>query len=329
MLLSHGTLFMLDILSKFKQKRIAVVGDLMLDKYIFGKVDRISPEAPIPIVAVKEERSVPGGAANVATNISTLGAEAFLFGIVGNDSAKDILIKSAHEFGISTEGITIDDSKVTIQKIRVLGQGQQLVRIDYEDQNYAENHAESAILEKIKNIANLDAVIVSDYAKGTINKDFMSLLLPYCKAHNIPVIIDPKPAHKHFYKGAFLVTPNKKEAEEMTGMKVETTEDLEACGKLLIEALDCNVIITTSEKGMSVFAKDQEPVHIPTVAKEVYDVSGAGDTVISTLAIALSCQAALSEAADIANHAAGVKVGKIGTAPVYFNELKKSLTNEL
>lgn len=320
---------MINILSKFKQKRIAVVGDLMLDKYIFGKVERISPEAPIPIVAVKEEKAVPGGAANVATNISTLGAEAFLFGIVGNDGAKDILIESAHQFGISTDGITIDDSKVTIQKIRVLGQGQQLVRIDYEDRNYAENHAESAILEKIKGLGALDAVIVSDYAKGTINKDFMSLLLPYCSANNIPVIIDPKPAHKHFYKGAFLVTPNKKEAEEMTGMKVESTADLEACGKQLIEELDCNVIITTSEKGMSVFAKEESPVHIPTVAKEVYDVSGAGDTVISTLAIALSCNAALSEAADIANHAAGVKVGKVGTAPVYFKELEKSLTNEL
>lgn len=313
---------------KFENKNIAVIGDIMLDKYIFGKVDRISPEAPVPIILVKKEEFVPGGAANAACNIATLKGNAFLFGIVGSDASKDILIDVSHKSAINTEGVIIDGKRPTIQKIRVLGHNQQLLRIDYEDNNYISTDLEKQIIDKISLIDNLHVIIISDYQKGTITKKLVEELKKYAKAKNIKLIVDPKPKHKSFYKNVSLITPNKKEAEEMTGIIIETKEDIEIVGEKLISDLNCDVLITTGEKGMSLFQKDVPPVHIPTVAKEVYDVSGAGDTVIATLSLALSSGYSLKDSAILANHAAGIKVGKLGTAPVSLDELKKSIEDE-
>lgn len=315
-------------LDEFKNKNIVVIGDLMLDKYIFGKVERISPEAPVQVVSVDKEKYVPGGAANAANNVASLNGGAYLLGIVGNDIAKDILIDVVKSKSIATEGIVIDSKKPTIQKIRVIGQNQQLLRIDYEDKRYIDNEANLKLLENIKKIDKIDAIIVSDYAKGTINKEIMCEIKEYAIENKILLIIDPKPKHKDFYKGASLITPNKKEAEEMTGIKIENNSDLEKVGKKLMDELECDVLITTGEKGMSLFERGKGPKHIPTVAKEVYDVSGAGDTVIATLSLALSCGASFNDAAILANHAAGIKVGKLGTAPVALNELKQSLEND-
>ena len=315
-------------LDNFSKRKIAVIGDLMLDKYIFGKVERISPEAPVQIVTVERENYVPGGAANAASNVSSLTGEVYLIGVVGNDIAKDILVDQTKERMINTSGIVIDPTKPTIQKIRVLGQNQQLLRIDYEDKEYINGDLNEKLFASIMKIDGVDAVIVSDYAKGTITRGVMEGLKKYCKERNVLLIVDPKPEHKLMYKGVSLITPNKKEAEEISGVSIESENDLERVGKKIMEDLQCNVIITTGERGMSIFESGSAPIHIPTVAKEVYDVSGAGDTVIATLSLALSSGANLRDAAIISNHAAGIKVGKLGTATVSKQELVKSLNRD-
>lgn len=333
---------MKEILKKFKNRKIAVIGDLILDKYIYGEVERISPEAPVPIVRVLREKYVPGGAANVAANISTLGGNPFLFGIVGNDQFKDILLQKTEEMNIPTSGIFTDNNKTTIRKTRVIGLNQQLLRIDYENTDYIETHQEEKFITKLKDINDLSAIIVSDYAKGTITKQLISQLIRFSKENDISLIIDPKPKHKDWYAGATLITPNKKEAQTMSGIIIESEEDLTRAGEILVNKFDSNVIITAGADGMYVFEEGKRDrvkgvreketstqhllvSHIHTVAKEVYDVSGAGDTVIATLALALSCGATLNEAAILANHAAGIKVGKIGTAPIFLEELEREV----
>ena len=303
-------------------KRILIVGDVMLDKYIFGEVERIWPEAPAPIVSVRKESFVPGGAANAASNVAAMEGCALLVGIVGNDIAKDILIKELQKRDIDVRGLVTDSAKPTIQKIRVLGQSQQLLRIDYEDSASANGAVAKQLIDAIAKWERLDCIIVSDYAKGTITEGLLKVLKDMAKSRKIPLIIDPKPQHKSWYRGCALITPNRKEAEEMAGIKLNTLEEVEQAGKKLAEELDCHVLLTRGEKGISLFEKGKQGVHIPTVAKEVYDVSGAGDTVIATLALALSSGIALRQAAVLANQAAGIKVGKIGTAPVSLKELQ-------
>jgi len=241
-------------------KKIAVIGDVMLDKYIFGTVQRISPEAPIPIVEVNKESYVPGGAANAAANVASLQGNALLIGIVGQDAGKEILFELLKERGITAE-CTTDPSRPTIQKTRVIAQGQQLLRIDREDCSYHTTHLE---------IPEADAIIVSDYAKGTITEKGMDAIIE----KNMRVFVDPKPKHKSWYKGCFLITPNKKEAEEMVHHKIESNEDIEKAGEALGKELDCHVLLTLGEKGMVLFEKGKSPVHLPTVAKEVRGKTG-------------------------------------------------------
>ena len=318
---------MKEIIKKFKNQKIAVIGDLILDKYIYGEVDRISPEAPVPIVRVIKEKYVPGGAANVAANISTLGGNPYLFGIVGDDQYKDILLRKIEEMNIPTTSIFTDNNKTTTRKTRVIGLNQQLLRIDHENTNYIETHQEGKFINKLKEINDLSAILISDYAKGTITKQLMLHLIQFSKENNISIIIDPKPKHKEWYAGSTLITPNKKEAQEIIGMLIETEEDFIKAGKKIVNKFDSDVIITAGAEGMYIFEKLKEPQHIHTVAKEIYDVSGAGDTVIATLAMALSCGATLNDAAILANHAAGIKVSKIGTAPIFLEELVNVIEN--
>jgi len=379
---------MKEIINKFKNQKIAVIGDLILDKYIYGEVERISPEAPVPIVRVLKEKYVPGGAANVAANISTLGGNPFLFGTVGKDQYKDILLQKIAEMNIHTSGIFTDNNKTTTRKTRVIGLNQQLLRIDNENIDYIETHQEEKFIDQLKNINDLSAILISDYAKGTITKQLISQLIQFSQANSIPIIIDPKPKHQDWYTGSTLVTPNKKEAQEMCGLTIETENDFIKVGKLLVNKFNSNVIITAGAEGMYVFEKPSPltplpkgegkernidsvvPLekgeskgvysdrlsesrklsglqrhstkslntpdstqnsklktnnlsisHIPTVAREVYDVSGAGDTVIAVLALALCCDGDLESAAILANQAAGIKVSKIGTKPVFLEEL--------
>ena len=313
------------ILQQFGSKNVVIIGDLMLDKYIFGNVDRISPEAPIPVVAVTAEKYVPGGAANVAVNVSTLGGNAHLLGVVGNDTAKHKLLESIAGFKITADGIITNKDKSTIQKVRVIGHNQQLLRIDYEDTKYTDTYIKGQFVEILEKIEHISAVIVSDYAKGTITMEFMKNLQSFIKDRDIPLIIDPKPVHKEMYKDAFLITPNKKEVEALSGIKIQSEADIEKAGKKLMQELNSNVIITLGDKGMAVFTRGKEIVHIDTVAKEVYDVSGAGDTAVASLGLAIGAGADLIEAAKIANAAAGIKVGKVGTAPVYLKELSDGI----
>ncbi|MCD4819423.1 MAG: D-glycero-beta-D-manno-heptose-7-phosphate kinase [Candidatus Cloacimonetes bacterium] len=311
------------IIYSIAHKKIAVIGDLILDKYIFGNVDRISPEAPIPIVLVNKENFALGGAANVAANISTLGGNAFLFGILGNDQAQEKVLQISNESNINTSGIFIDDEKHTIEKIRVIGQHQQLLRIDYEDGNYIEENVSSYFIDKLLDVAQLDMIIISDYAKGTISNKLINDIKIYAQKNNIPLIVDPKPKHKDFYKGVTLLTPNLKEAQELSGIYVTDQTSLEQCGKKLNEIYNCDIIITTGEKGLSIFPIDDKITHIPTQAVEVYDVSGAGDTFIASLSLAITTKSKLESSARFANYAAGIKVTKLGTAPVHFEELAK------
>jgi rfaE bifunctional protein kinase chain/domain len=311
---------LLRILKSFKGKTILVIGDIMLDKYIWGNVERISPEAPVQVVKVEKENYVPGGAANVANNIVALDGKAIIVGIVGNDQAAKLLLEELKKRNIKTEGIFIDDKKPTIQKVRVIAYKQQLLRIDYEKSEYVEENIENKIVQLVKEkIDEIDAIIISDYAKGVITK---KLIEEIKKIDGKKIIVDPKPKHLNFYEGVSLVTPNLKEAKEMTNK-----EDIKDIGNELLRRLKAPVLITRGEKGMSLFEKE-DTTNIPTLAKEVYDVSGAGDTVVATLSLALASGATLKEAATIANHAAGVVVGKIGTATATKEEIGKSIENE-
>ena len=302
-------------LENFKGKNILVVGDIMLDKYIFGKVDRISPEAPVQVLEVEKEEYTPGGAANVANNIASLQANASIVGTVGNDNEANILLNELKKRNINTEGIFTDKNKPTTRKVRILGHKQQLLRIDYEKKEYINKEIENNILNFIKNTTNIDAIIISDYAKGVITKNLIENIKTI--AQNKIIIVDPKPKHKDLYKNVTLITPNLKEAKEMTDKEEN-----------LINELNSTILVTKGENGMSLLEKDGNITNIPTKAKEVYDVSGAGDTVVATLALALSSNATLKQAATLANHAAGITVGKIGTSTVTIEEIRNSIENE-
>ncbi|MBI2139402.1 D-glycero-beta-D-manno-heptose-7-phosphate kinase [Candidatus Woesearchaeota archaeon] len=316
---------LLSIIGKFRARKILIVGDLMLDRYILGDVTRINPEAPVPIVEVREERSVLGGAANVASNVVSLGAKAVLGGVIGKDAAGEAVLKGLREKGIDAGSVIAGEKKPTTQKVRVVVQNQQLLRIDYEKNNYVQKQTEEKLIGKIKSIAlDADAIIISDYAKGTVTHALIEALRQFSDSKII--IVDPKPKHALWYHGFTLVTPNTKEAVEMA----QNDEDahIHEIGKSLMSQFGANILVTRGEFGMSLFEKDGKITDIPTKAKEVYDVSGAGDTVVAVLALAISSGASLEEAAIIANYAAGIKVGKKGTAPVSFEELKKVLEKE-
>jgi rfaE bifunctional protein kinase chain/domain len=310
-----------NLIEQFKKLNLAVLGDLMLDKYIYGSVERISPEAPIPIVLVKEEKYVLGGAANVAANITSLGARAHLFGVVGKDEAQMLFLKNCELSHIDASGVFSDKARPTIQKIRVIGQHQQLLRIDYEKETYLEKNNNDFFIGKLQSLSQLDAIILSDYAKGAINEDLAEKVKEIARIKKIPLIVDPKPKHKLFYKNVSLITPNLKEAQELSGIHVDSLASLERCGACLNDFFNCDIIITTGEKGMSIFPLRGTMHHIPTQATEVYDVSGAGDTVAATLTLALASGADLRDAAELANIAAGIKVKKLGTATVSWKEL--------
>lgn len=305
---------------------VAVIGDLMLDEYLFGEVNRISPEAPVPIVRVTKERWVLGGAANVAANLKAIGANPILLGTLRDDGAGRRLQGLLNEQGIATNGLVEDQSRPTIIKTRVIGQQQQMLRIDREESRYLDDGTVKALADKLaKAIQTAKAVIVSDYAKGVIDERLLDALRNQCLAANLPWIVDPKPSHKSLYHGATLMTPNTKELTELTGLPSQEDQDVAKAARKLSEDLDLGgLLVTRSHKGMALFAPEalhQEPWLIPTEAREVYDVSGAGDTVIGIFSAAVASGADWKEAAMLANAAAGVVVGKMGTATVTVPEV--------
>lgn len=317
---------LLKLLEQFKNKKILVVGDIMLDKYIWGDVSRISPEAPVQVVNVVRESYAPGGASNVASNAAALNGNVFMAGIAGNDEAKNILLGELKKRGINTSGIFIDKDKPTIQKVRIVGRGQQLLRVDYEKKEHVHKDIEQSMLEFLeKNIREIDAAVISDYAKGVITPEISSKLVQLAKQHNKMIIVDPKPEHRDLYSNVTIITPNNAEASQMAGIEDGSDDTVLEIGFKLSKYLNTNVLITRSEKGMSLFEKDGSVTHIPAKAREVYSIIGAGDTVVAAIALALASGADLKEAATLANIAAGIKVGKIGTASVSIDEIKKEI----
>lgn len=307
------------ILESFKNIKIGVVGDLMLDDYIIGIVDRISPEAPVPVVNVKEERFVLGGAANVVNNLSVLGANTICFGVIGSDENGNRLLKTFEEKGIDVSGIIRTKDIPTIVKRRILAGNQQLLRIDWEKAAPISSELEEALLKNFRSkIDSLDAVILSDYDKGVLTPRVAKEIVKLCRTKNKIVTVDPKPKNAMNYVGATSMTPNRKEAMECLGKSGVT--DFETLGRELKEKLQLtNLLLTRSEEGMSLFSDGV--INIPTFAKEVYDVTGAGDTVISVFTLASAAGVDWHEAAKIANTAAGVVVGKMGTSTVTKEEI--------
>ncbi|MEM2916068.1 MAG: D-glycero-beta-D-manno-heptose-7-phosphate kinase [Candidatus Woesearchaeota archaeon] len=310
------------LIENFREKTILVLGDVMLDRYIWGRVSRISPEAPVPVVEVQNETYAPGGAANASNNIVSLGGKSVLIGLVGDDAHKEILIKELEQRGIASQLVL--DSRPTTTKIRVMGQKQQLVRIDYEHKHPIDNEAGKKILELLKETPS-DAIIISDYAKGIITQQLYDSIIALAAELKIPVFVDAKPRRTISYAGATVVKTNHKEACELAGVEEHNGEGIEDIGKKLVQELKSHVVITRGEKGVSIFSRDGKITHVPTVAKQVFDVTGAGDTFLAAFALAYVCGASLEDSAMLANRAAGIKVGKIGTASVSAEELRQDL----
>lgn len=312
------------IIHGFKDKNILVIGDIILDHYIWGRVNRISPEAPVPVVEVTRESFLLGGAANVAHNIISLGGRASVIGINGQDIAGEALLNILRQRGINCDGIFTENRPTTV-KTRVIAHNQQVVRFDREDKKYVDGKILKGILGYINSVLlRYDAVIVSDYQKGMISQELIKDIVKKTKPKDMFIAVDPKIGHFDFYKGVSLITPNVMEASSGSNIEIRDDITLLKAGKSLMKKLSCKaVLITRGEQGMSLFEKNKV-THIPTVARKVYDVTGAGDTVISAFTLAYVSGAKMEEAAVIANHAAGIVVGEVGTAAVTPEQLLES-----
>lgn len=309
------------ILPDYSNAGVLIIGDVMLDRYWYGPTGRISPEAPVPVVKVEQNEERPGGAANVAMNIASLGGQAHIIGLTGMDEPAQVLSDKLTSLNVTCDFVALPDYP-TITKLRVLSRGQQLIRLDFEDK--FENTDPQLILSRMAQaLPQVKAVILSDYAKGAL--EHVQQFIQTARAAGVPVFIDPKGADFERYRGATLLTPNMSEFEQVVG-KVKTNEELVAKGEALIEQFDLEaLLVTRSENGMTLLRRGMDPFHLPTQAKEVYDVTGAGDTVISVLAASVSAGKALDEACALANAAAGVVVGKLGTSTVSTIELAEAI----
>ena len=312
------------IIRGFKNRNILVIGDIILDHYIWGRVSRISPEAPVPVVEVTRESFLLGGAANVAHNIVSLGGRASVIGINGQDIAGEALMNILIQRGVNCDGIFTENRPTTV-KTRVIAHNQQVVRFDREDRKYVDGKILKGILGYINSVLfHYDAVIVSDYQKGMISQELIRDIVKKAKPKEMFIAVDPKVGHFDFYKGVSLITPNVMEASSGSNIEIRDDKTLLRAGRSLMKKLSCKaVLITRGEQGMSLFEKNKV-THIPTVARKVYDVTGAGDTVISAFTLACSSGANMEEAAVIANHAAGIVVGEVGTAVATPEQLLKS-----
>ena len=307
------------LLEGLQGRKVAVLGDVMLDEYLFGEVSRISPEAPVPIVHVQRERAVLGGAANVAANLKAVGAEPLLTGTFQSDPAGRRIQGILNGLEIDSRWLVDDPSRPTIIKTRVIGQQQQMLRIDREETGaFSPEAVERLCASLALALDEASALILSDYAKGTVNATLMERVRDLCAARGIPWIVDPKPSHIGLYQGATLMTPNTKELSELTGLPAKADAEVALAGRALVGTLGLQgLLVTRSERGMALFSQDtlhREPWLIPTEAREVFDVSGAGDTVIAVFSAAVAAGADWQDAAMLANAAAGVVVAKVGTA---------------
>jgi D-beta-D-heptose 7-phosphate kinase / D-beta-D-heptose 1-phosphate adenosyltransferase len=317
-----------ELLAKIKNARVAVIGDLMIDEYLTGDVTRISPEAPVPVVRGVALRSVAGGAANVAANIGAIGATAILVGVIGNDGGRAEIEAILRPFGsICLDFLAIDSTRRTTRKKRILAQQQQIVRIDYEDTDELPTDTQDEIITKsIKAIKDSHVVALSDYGKGVLGDRVVREIIDCAKSLGKTIIVDPKRSTFTAYRGASILTPNRTELSRATGLPAETDQEVEAAASKAQAQFGGELLLTRSEKGMSFFPRSGPPAHIPTVARQVFDVSGAGDTVVAVLATAIAAGSPAIEAVKMANHAAGLVVGKAGTATLSPQELPAVLS---
>jgi rfaE bifunctional protein kinase chain/domain len=320
---------LLQQLERWGGKKVLVVGDVGVDRYTEGRVERISPEAPVPIVQVTSEKHKLGLAANVADNVQAVGAIPILVGLVGGDPGAEVFRKLLREVGISDRNLVVDSDRRTILKERVVSERQQLLRIDYEDLRPMNPGTGKKILQEVeKALPAAQVVVLEDYAKGLLTPGIARDLIEVCRSAKKPLYADPNPRTPlDFYRGVSLLTPNTKEAEALCGMKILDEASLLKAGRHILEETEAEtLIITRGKDGMAIFERDQNQVlSIPTYAREVYDVSGAGDTVIAVLAVAAAAGASLVDAVVLANLAAGVEVGKRGTATVTPDEIRAAM----
>ncbi len=311
-----------NILKRFPGKRVLVVGDVMLDEYVWGSVRRISPEAPVPIVELQKRSYVPGGAANTAANVAGLKGQVHLVSIIGADEAGRQLRNALQMQGISSEGLLIAADRPTTTKTRIIAHSQQVVRVDHEEREPVPPTLEEQLLGLIEErLAQVDACILSDYAKGVVSPTLARHLIQKARSAK-PVLVDPKGTDYAKYRGSTLVKPNLHEAGLFLKREVNSSEDVSEAGERLLSFLgSAGVLITRGAAGMSLFESGRAVVHIPAQAREVYDVTGAGDTVVSTLALALAASASLEQAARLASRAAAITVGRVGTTAVKLEEL--------
>ena len=322
------------ILNATRKTRVLVVGDVMLDRFIWGTVARISPEAPVPILDFTQESSMPGGAANVARNLTALCVNTELFGAVGRDPAAAELKRLLKAQHVACDGLLVQANRATSVKTRIVAHKQQVVRIDRETRDGLDGQSLKRLLAAVQSaLTRADAVIVCDYGKGVVTQPLLNALKELCRARGIWLSLDPKPVHHLNLSSLSLVTPNRKETFELADLPDDTRHDnpladanlILAADRLLKELRPAILLITLGELGMLLCQRGQKPFHIPTVAQEVFDVSGAGDTVIACFTLAIAAGASPIEAAILSNHAAGIVVGKIGTATVGPEELLASL----
>jgi D-beta-D-heptose 7-phosphate kinase/D-beta-D-heptose 1-phosphate adenosyltransferase len=302
---------------------VLVAGDLMLDHFVVGRVSRISPEAPVPVVEHDHDEYRIGGAGNVAHNARALGGRVELVGLIGRDGAAGRLRAEMVANGMGVDGLVVDPARPTTTKQRIVTtRNQQVARVDYEDDTEAAGEVEQALIDRTRRaLAHADVVVVSDYLKGAVTQALVAAIVKDAGARKIPVLVDPKIPHIDYYAGATVVTPNHHEAETATHMRIRSNDDAKRAAKVFLDRARCQgVLITRGEHGMSMLDPAGE-AHYPTVAREVADVTGAGDTVIAALALGLAAGAALAEAAQLANHAAGIVVGRFGPATVSPAEL--------
>ncbi len=311
------------LLAGLKGKRIAVIGDLMIDRYFWGSVHRVSPEAPVPIVEVESESVRLGGAANVANNIASLGGKAALVGLVGNEHEGELLQQMAKEAGFDLRGVVVDGSRPTTVKTRIIAQGQHVVRIDNESKADCPDYLIPRLIDAVRySIHELDGIIIEDYNKGVVTAQLIAEVTAVASKYRKIVTVDPKYNHFFEYKHVTVFKPNRREVEEVMGGRLRSDEDVAAAGRKILQSLEAeNVLLTRGEQGMSLVQADGGVLHLPTTAKNVQDVSGAGDTVISTLTMGLAAGADVREACVLANFAGGIVVGSVGIVPIRPEEL--------
>ena len=325
--------FLVDIFESSAKNRIFIIGDVMLDRYLLGDVTRISPEAPVQVFDIRNSEYRLGGAANVSYNVSTLGARPFLIGVIGDDAEGKLLIDAMENLQIETKGLIKEVNRPTTSKTRVISDSHHLLRIDSESKNDISDKTEENILKLLEeNVKEIDIIILQDYNKGVLTKSLIKKITEFAEKRSVKILVDPKFENFFEFKNTYLFKPNRKELEDALGKKIKSTGDLDEFAAELLTKLNCeNIILTLGEQGMMIFENSNGKLKqekIGTKARKVADVSGAGDTVISTIAVCLAGGASLKEAAIISNYAAGLVVEEVGIVPIHKNTLIENILKE-